>query len=123
MLTHWSEGDSRHVIIGGDWNSSLAPRVGYAADSIIGGADHNLAQWIRDSGLSYQAPRAHTWTDCLRLAVLDAFVVREAISFAQPTSFESRDPRHDHWIILASLLDDLIEPMPELETLQTPVLL
>ena len=120
VLARWGP-VSQHVVIGGDWNASVAPRVGYAAETVTRAADARLAHWIGESGLSYAAPGTHTWSDGRRRATLDAFVVREAGSIDAPVSIESRDPRHDHRAVLASLLDDRVGPMPELEALRAPI--
>ena len=120
VITRWGP-VSQHVVIGGDWNASLAPREGYSVETVTGGADARLAQWLRELGLHYAAPRHPTWTDGRRQAVLDAFVVREAGSVDQPSVVASHDPRHDHRVVIAALLDDRVGPMPELEALRKPV--
>ena len=122
VIARWGP-DSHHVVIGGDWNGSLAPRVGYAVDSITRRADMQLEQMIRESGLHYVGPKdgAHTWSGGRRKAVLDAFVVRNVGSIDIPDTLEPLDPHHDHRPVLAALLDDRIGPMPELEALQMPV--
>ena len=120
VLARWGA-DSQHAIVGGDWNASLAPRLGYAVETATSEADARFAQWVREAGLSYIPPRSHTWTDGRRRAVLDAFVVREPSSLDHPTCVESRDPRHDHRAVLAALLDERVGPMPELEALLAPV--
>jgi hypothetical protein len=109
------------MIVGGDWNASLAPRLGYAVETVTSATDARFAQWVREAGLSYIPPSSHTWTDGRRRAVLDAFVVREAGSLDLPTCVESQDPRHDHRAVLAALMDERIGPIPELEALFAPV--
>jgi hypothetical protein len=113
VIARWGA-DSQHVIVGGDWNACLAPRLGYAIETVTSATD---AQWAREAELSYIPPSSHTWTDGRRRAVLDAFVVREAGSLDRPTCVESQDPCHDHRAVLAALMDERIEPMPELEAL------
>jgi hypothetical protein len=111
------------VVLGGDWNASVAPRVGYAANSVARGADSRFREWLREAGLHCVGPREgdHTWSDGRRQAVLDAFVVRDAGSIGLPVSFESRDSKHDHKGLQIALLDDRVGPMPELEALRAPV--
>ena len=84
VIARWGV-DSQHVIVGGDWNASLAPRLGYAVETVTSATDARFAQWVREAGLSYIPPSSHTWTDGRRRAVLDAFVVREAGSIDLPT--------------------------------------
>ena len=122
VLARWGP-ESHHVIIGGDWNSTLTPRVGYAEESATRAADARLGQWVKEAGLHYVGPGVgtHTWSDGRRRAVLDAYVVREIGSLDRPVSVETREPHHDHRAVIATLLDERIGPMPELEALQIPV--
>ena len=92
VLDRWGA-DSQHAIVGGD--KSLAPRLGYAVETVTSAADARFAQWVREAGLSYIPPSSHTWTDGRRRAVLDAFVVGKPGSLESldhPTCVESRDP-------------------------------
>jgi hypothetical protein len=88
MIARWGA-DSQHAILGGDWNASLAPRLGYAVETVTSATDARFAQWVRETGLSYIPPSSHTWTDGHRRAVYDASVVREAGSLDQTTCVES----------------------------------
>jgi hypothetical protein len=122
VVERWAP-QSNHVIIGGDWNASLKPRVGYVAGSATVAADARLAAWTQDAGWHYAAPSEHTWSDTsdLKRATLDAFFTREADSLSEAACVESADPRHDHRGVRATLLDEGIGPMPEMECLRKPV--
>ena len=122
VVARWAP-HSHHVVLGGDWNASVAPRVGYAAETVTRGADARLGEWLQETGMHWVGPRTgeHTWTDGRRQAVLDAFVVGDPGSIGQPVSFESRDPKHDHRGVRIALLDDRVGPMPELEALRAPI--
>jgi hypothetical protein len=49
VVDRWAP-HSHHVVIGGDWNASVAPRVGYAADTVTRGADARLGEWLEATG-------------------------------------------------------------------------
>ena len=104
------------VIMGGDWNASSKDRIGYASGSATAAADARLGAWTRQTGLTYAGPESFTWGTGSRQAV-----ITDANSVEQLVAFELEDPRHDHRGVLATLNDDRIGPVPELELLRRPM--
>ena len=62
------------------------------------------------------APESFAWGTGSRQAV-----ITDANSVEQLVAFELEDPRHDHRGVLATLNDDRIGPVPELELLRRPM--
>jgi len=120
VVDRWGS-HSHHIIIGGDWNSSLKARKGYATDSVTVAADERLAAWSLENDWCYAAPSDFTWTDGRHQATLDAFFTRNKQSATEPHIIESVDPRHDHRGLRIFLPDENIGPMPELESLRKPI--
>ena len=76
VLTKWSDHDL--TVIGGDFNASYRPRVGYAGTVATRSADARLEEWSRQQGLACAAPSHATWQSAneSRYAVLDKFFWR-----------------------------------------------
>jgi hypothetical protein len=120
VVDRWGR-ESQHVIVGGDWNGSLHTRDGYVVGSGTAAADARLATWVNDTGLFYLAPENSTWTDGTRRAALDAFILRDKCSLDHLACIRSTDPRHDHLGLQAIIVDENLDPMPELESMRRTV--
>ena len=115
-----------HVILSGDWNASLRPRIGYSGAPSTVLADERLLQWSIAVGLRCSAPEDPTWSSYneQRHAVLDCFfwtsrrgsqdTVPNAIAFPSP------DPRHDHRGVRIDLQMTGIDALPPTESLWRP---
>ncbi len=68
LLTHTSAVVARWapqtdlVVLGGDWNASLRPRVGYVGAPPTVLADARLREWSEANGLVCAAPEDPTWS-------------------------------------------------------------
>ena len=60
VAQRWSS-QSQHVILGGDWNASLRPRVGYSGLAPTARADARLQAWSVSTSLTCVAPGEATW--------------------------------------------------------------
>jgi hypothetical protein len=77
VLTRWSD-QADITVIGGDFNASCRPRVGYvgyAGTVATRSADARLDEWYRQKGLACAASLHSTWQSVneSRYAVLDCF--------------------------------------------------
>ena len=61
VIDRWSP-QTDHVILGGDWNASLKPRIGYCGAPPTVLADERLLQWSVGAGLRCTAPEDPTWS-------------------------------------------------------------
>ena len=118
-------GQSEHVIIGGDWNASLGPRVGYSGHARVARADARLQAWSDSASFTCEAPAEHTWNsaDDSRRAVLDCFFWKSKSgqpSISHAEAFLAADPTLDHCGVKVLLLDPNIREMPPLEALWRP---
>jgi len=114
------------VLIGGDFNASVAQRFGYAGAATTRNADAKLTAWSNLVGLTPSVPESPTWRslDDSRQAVLDCFfwrslMARDCITASE--AFASPDPRMDHDGVRARMLCQGIGPMPPIEELRSPV--
>ena len=124
VVTRWKD-HADLVVIGGDWNASCRPRVGYAGTGITRSADARLEAWSRQAGLTCAAPPHATWQSIneSRYAVLDSFFWRSQTSQMEIQGVEAflpPDPRLDHDILQARVHCDTLGPMPPLEALWVP---
>ena len=126
VLVRWSS-QTDHVILGGDWNASLSPRIGYAGAAPTVLADARLREWSETSALACAAPEDPTWTSCndQRHSVLDCFFHKSKDvsqgGLSPAVAFPSPDPRHDHKGVRVTLRMEGIEAMPPPETLWRPL--
>ena len=124
VLTRW--GDHDLTVIGGDFNASCRPRVGYAGTVATRSADARLEEWRKQQGLVCAAPSHATWQSVneSRYAVLDSFFWRSKtgqMGLQDAAAYLPPDPRLDHDLIRARVKCDTLGPMPPLEALRTPV--
>jgi len=113
------------VVLGGDFNASCRPRVGYVDAEVTRRADVKLHEWIQQMGLTCMAPPHATWQSVneSRCAVLDCFFWRsrtDKATLQDVEGFLSPDPRLDHDPVRVWVQCDTIGPMPPLEALRTP---
>ncbi len=100
VLTRWSD-HADIIVIGGDWNATCRPRVGYAGTVATRSADARLEAWSRQAGLTYAASPHATWQSVKEslYAVLDGFFWRsktDQIGLQDWESFLPADLRLDH---------------------------
>ena len=113
-----------HVILGGDWNASLSPRIGYCGAPPTVLADERILGWSVAAGLRCSAPADPTWSSYneQRHAVLDFFFWKPGGAgpheILAATAFPSPDPRHDHRGIRMAL--PMLAAMPPAESLWRP---
>ena len=125
VVTRWSE-HADLVMIGGDFNASCKPRVGYVGSETTRVADARLMEWSRQAGLACAAPSHATWQSIneSRYAVLDSFFWRsktDQMGIQGVNSYLPPDPRLDHDLVQARVSCDTVGPMPPLEALRAPV--
>ena len=122
VLGRWTA-TSDHIILGGDWNASIIPRVGYSENTYIRQADERMRIWSSAAALTCAAPPDPTWSSYneTRRAVLDCFFHSAAAVFTEVVAFYNIDPRHDHAGVRAAIRIAGIEAMPPLEALRRPV--
>ena len=114
-----------HVILGGDWNASLRPRIGYCGAPLTVLADERILGWSVAAGLRCSAPEDPTWSSYneQRHAVLDFFLWKSRgggpNEVPTATAFPSPDPRHDHRGVRITL--PMLAEMPPAETLWRPL--
>jgi hypothetical protein len=60
VLARWRDNTDLFVI-GGDFNASLRPRVGYVGSETIARADARLQDWCRRTALLGAVPTSSTW--------------------------------------------------------------
>ena len=113
------------VVIGGDFNASCRPRVGYVDAEVTRRADFGLHEWMQQVGLTCEAPQHATWQSIneSRCAVLDCFFWQSRtgkVTIQDAEGFLSPDPRLDHDPVRVSVACDTIGPMPPLEALRVP---
>ena len=126
VLDRW-QSHVDHIVVGGDFNASLSPRVGYQPASAVHAADA-LAQTSADA-LSLQAclPQDMTWCSRneSRRAVLDFFLCKSCPAGTPPlsvvTCYESPDPRNDHRVVSGTLAQSVVSPLPALDDMKRPV--
>ena len=124
VIKRW-EPQSDYVLVGGDFNATLRPRIGYSGIDCIRVADSSLLRWCSEGGFTCAAPEQHTWSSFneSRLAALDSFFWksnREGESVFGATAFDSTDPRLDHRGVRVYLQIEGVGPMPPLEALYRP---
>ena len=124
VVTRWSD-HADLVMIGGDFNASCKPRVGYVGSETTRVADARLMEWSRQAGLACAAPSHATWRSIneSRYAVLDSFFWRsktDQMGIQGVTSYLPPDPRLDHDLVQARVSCDTVGPMPPLEALRAP---
>jgi ribonuclease HI len=105
-----------HVIIGGDWNASLSPRLGYAQSTETSRADQRLKSWLHASatlGLVALEPAEPTWLSPAQdhEAVLDRFVVRTVGSPVCRVT-PSEHVVYDHMSVSVTLDGSVVSPLP-----------
>jgi ribonuclease HI len=125
VITRWSD-HSDLIMIGGDFNASCRPRVGYVGSETTRSADARLEEWSRQAGLACAAPSHATWQSVngSRYAVLDSFFWRsktDQMAIQGVESYLPPDPRLDHDLLQALVLCETVGPMPPLEALRAPV--
>jgi hypothetical protein len=98
VIDRWSP-QTDHVILGGDWNASMRPRIGYCGAPHTVLADERLLRWSEAAGLRCAAPE----------------VPYNEQRHASP------DPRHDHWGVRIALQMDGMAAMPPVESLWCPL--
>ena len=113
------------VVLGGDFNASCRPRVGYVDAEVTRRADAGLHEWIQQVGLTCIAPPHATWQSIneSRCAVLDCFFWQsrtDKATLQDAEGFLSPDPRLDHDPVRVCVKCDTIGPMPPLEALCAP---
>ena len=124
VIQRWA-GQADHVILGGDLNASLRPRLGYSGLAHIRAADARLHAFSQEAGLTYEAPREYTWHSAneSRRAVLDGFLWRSRsgqASVSHPEAVVSPDPVNDHCAVRVILREATIGELPPLEALWRP---
>ena len=124
VVDRWSTGTDL-VVVGGDFNASCRPRVGYVDAEVTRTADVRLHEWYQQVGLTCMAPPHATWQSIneSRCAVLDCFFWQSRTGKAtlqNAEGFLSPDPRLDHDPVRVCVACDTIGPMPPLEALRVP---
>jgi len=125
VIARWSD-HADLIMIGGDFNASCRPRVGYVGSEVTCSADARLEDWSRQAGLACAAPSHATWLSIneSRYAVLDSFFWRskaDQIRIQGVESYLPPDPRLDHDMLQVRVSCDTVGPMPPLEALRAPV--
>ena len=125
VIARWSD-HADLIMIGGDFNASCRPRVGYVGSEVTRSADARLEDWSRQAGLACAAPSHATWLSIneSRYAVLDSFFWRskaDQIRIQGVESYLPPDPRLDHDMLQVRVSCDTVGPMPPLEALRAPV--
>ena len=101
VLNRWAS-QTDHVVLGGDWNASLRPRVGYVGAQATVHADTRLREWSEANDPACVALMDPTWSSYneQRHSVLDCFFWKSKggspARMSPAVSFTSPDPRHDH---------------------------
>jgi hypothetical protein len=100
VVDRWSPGTDL-VVVGGDFNASCRPRVGYVEAEVNRTADVRLNEWYQQVGLTCMAPLHATWQSIneSRCTVLDCFFWQSRTGKAtlqDAEGFLSPDPRLDH---------------------------
>ncbi len=125
VLARWRDNTDLFVI-GGDFNASLRPRVGYVGSETVARADALLHDWCRRTALLGAVPTNSTWqsvTEALH-AVLDCFFWQSKAAELSITNAETwipPDPRLDHYLVSVRVEGTGVGPMPPLEALRAPV--
>ena len=125
VIGRW-ESQTDHIILGGDFNASLATRWGYRSDSQVHVADARIRRFVDQLSLTVTAPQAPTWTsvDGSRRSTLDFFLFKTAPSGAptliSASALLSPDARHDHMVVRSTLLEGVVSPLPALEDMRSP---
>ena len=124
VVERWG-GQADHVIIGGDWNASLRPRIGYSGHALITRADARLRAWCEAENFACEAPVEPTWSSVndSRRAVLDCFFWKSKSgqpSISNAETFLTTDPTLDHCGVKVLLREPEIGEMPQLEALWRP---
>jgi hypothetical protein len=125
LLSRILEREKPHVheiLLGGDWNASLEPRIGYASDdqSAARLADARLCDWILRNQLNPVHTPGWTWEGNrgsiypIQRSCLDFFVTKHDIYECRVHS--SPDPSHDHRLVCIGIPLSLISPLPELQS-------
>ena len=125
VITRWSD-HADLIMIGGDFNASCRPRVGYVRSEVTRSADARLEDWSRQAGLACAAPSHAAWLSIneSRYAVLDNFFWRskaDQIHIQGVESYLQQDPLLDHDMLQVRVSCDTVGPMPPLEALRAPV--
>jgi hypothetical protein len=125
VLARWRDNTDLFVI-GGDFNASLRPRVGYVGSETIARADARLQDWCRRTALLGAVPTSSTWQSVTeaRYAVLDCFLWQSRTAELSITNAETwipPDPRLDHDVVSVRVEGAGVGPMPPLEALRAPV--
>ncbi len=124
-LARWKDHTDLFVI-GGDFNASLRPRVGYVGSETIARADAQLQDWCRRTALLGAVPSSSTWQSVTeaRHTVLDCFFWQSRTAELSTTNVETwipPDPRLDHDLVSVKLGGRSVGPLPPLEALRAPV--
>jgi len=96
VIIRWAD-QADLVVVGGDWNASTRPRVGYVGSQVTRGADARLQEWYLREDLTCAAPEHATWQSVneSRHAILDCFFWRsksDGPSIRGAEAFLSADP-------------------------------
>jgi hypothetical protein len=125
VLVRWRDNTDLFVI-GGDFNASLRPRVGYVGSETTARADARLQDWCRQTALLGAVPSSSTWQSVTEgwHAVLDCFFWQSRTAELSITNAETwilPDPRLDHNLVSVRVGSKGVWPMPPLEALRAPV--
>jgi hypothetical protein len=95
---------SQHVILAGDWNASLHPRIGYSGLAPTVRADARLHAWSVSAGFACEAPAEPTWAsaDDSRRALLDCFFWKSVSGQPSVSHAEAFSAQIRPWITAAS---------------------
>ena len=124
VLARWNDNDL--TLIGGDFNASCRPRVGYAGTIATRSADARLVEWSKQLGLVCTAPAHATWqsVNVSRSGVLEIFLwgsKTDQTGRQDVAAYLPPDPQLDHDLVRARVKCDTLGPMPPLEALRSPV--
>jgi hypothetical protein len=125
VLARWKDHTDLFVI-GGDFNASLRPSVGYVGSETTARADARLQDWCRQTALLGAVPSCSTWQSVTeaRHGVLDCFFWQSRTAELSITNVETwipPDPRLDHDLVSVRVGGRGVGPMPPLEALRAPV--
>jgi hypothetical protein len=125
VLARWRD-NTDFFVIGGDFNASLRPCVGYVGSETVARADALLQDWCRLTALLGAVPSSPTWQSVTeaRHAVLDCFFWQSRTAELSITNAETwipPDPRLDYDVVSVREEGKCVGPMPPLEALRAPV--
>jgi hypothetical protein len=116
VLARWKDYTDL-LVIEGDLNASLRPRVGYVGSETTGRADVLLQDWCRRTALLGAVPSSSPWQSMKEAqhAVLDCFFWQSRtaeLSITNAETWTPPGPRLDHYLVSVRVGGRGVGPMP-----------